>query len=321
LAYKGPYPHSNGGVTTGLVVSATTFGSAVINTGTISPNGIVVQSHAFISGGGIIDSGGTAVISGGIKVDSSSKIVASGGSTLTAIDIISATRFAGGISNAGVLSAAHSGILVSAVTTFAGGIVNNGTIVASLFGVRVDGGGLISGGIRVAGNGKISAASGIVVENTTTFVGGISNAGTISAALSGIAVKNTATFAGGISDTGAISGSRRGILISGGDVVSGGIRVATSGRVVATFGSNTGVAVEVANATSFAGGISNAGTLQAAQSGLVVSGVTTFAGNIVNSGSVIDQSGLGIAVEDVAVFGNTGAGGITNAGKIRAPAA
>ena len=121
MAYKGPFPHTNAGAITGLVVSATTFGGAVKSAGTISPNGIVVES-----GGGIIDSGATAVISGGVHVDSKSRIAANGGSTITAIDIFGATTFAWGhyqrrhalrrpsgqaISNSGTVAGGFNGIV------------------------------------------------------------------------------------------------------------------------------------------------------------------------------------------------------------------
>jgi hypothetical protein len=71
---------------------AATFSGGVTNTGTICPGGISVISGAFLSGGGILDSG---VVSGGIKVDSNSRIVA--GSTQTAIAVKNVSMFAGGI--------------------------------------------------------------------------------------------------------------------------------------------------------------------------------------------------------------------------------
>jgi hypothetical protein len=82
-----------------MVISHTTFSGGVTNAGTIGTGGISVISGAFLSGGGIFDSG---VIVGGIKVDSSSKIVANGGTT-TAIAVENTNTFGGGISNAGLL--------------------------------------------------------------------------------------------------------------------------------------------------------------------------------------------------------------------------
>ena len=76
MAFNWPYPTVFSGNTAAMVISHTTFSGGVTNTGTIGPGGISVISGAFLSGGGILDSG---VIVGGIKVDSSSKIVANGG--------------------------------------------------------------------------------------------------------------------------------------------------------------------------------------------------------------------------------------------------
>ena len=107
------FPRSSAAAfTTGVVISGT-VGGGVTNSGTISPNGIIVKSGAFISGGNIVDTG---VISGGITVDDHSKIVASVGS---AIDVNDTTTFAGGISNAGSISAlTGGGIRVTSVTAF-----------------------------------------------------------------------------------------------------------------------------------------------------------------------------------------------------------
>jgi hypothetical protein len=133
MAFTGPYPTIFSGHATAMVISHTTFSGGVTNTRTIDSKGISVVSGAFLSGGGILDTG---TVVGGIKVDSSSKIVASGGSTQTAIAVENTTAFTGGISNAGLLSAVHDGILVGSTApnvqapVFSGGIRNRGTIIA-----------------------------------------------------------------------------------------------------------------------------------------------------------------------------------------------
>jgi hypothetical protein len=160
MAYPGPFPVVFSGATSQIRVSHTTFSGGVSNTGTIGAGGIVLISGAFISGGGIFDSG---IVSGGIKVDSSSKIVASGGATLTVIAIANTNTFGGGISNAGTISAAQSGIQVlGTVTNFAGGVVNNGRIAGggSQNGIFI-GASTASGGIVNCGGGTISAGGGI----------------------------------------------------------------------------------------------------------------------------------------------------------------
>jgi hypothetical protein len=150
MAYPGPFPVVFSGATSQIRVSHTTFSGGVSNTGTIGAGGIVLISGAFISGGGIFDSG---IVSGGIKVDSSSKIVASGGATLTVITIANTNTFGGGISNAGTMSAAQSGIQVlGTVTNFAGGVVNNGRIAGGgsqngiFIGASTASGGIVNSG-------------------------------------------------------------------------------------------------------------------------------------------------------------------------------
>jgi hypothetical protein len=130
MPFKGPYPTVFGGNTPAMLISHTTFSGDVTNTGTIGAGGISVISGAFLSGGGLFDSG---VIVGGIKVDSGSKIVAA--DTENAIAVVNTETFGGGISNAGKITATHhhDGVLVGSVSTFSGGIRNRGTIVAGTY--------------------------------------------------------------------------------------------------------------------------------------------------------------------------------------------
>jgi hypothetical protein len=177
MAFTGPYPTVFSGHTTAMVISATTFSSGVTNTGTIGPGGISVVSGAFLSGGGILDTG---TIAGGIKVDSSSKIVASGGTTKTAIAVKNTPTFGGGISNAGLISAFSDGILAASISVFSGGIRNNGTIVATSHAIVVSNATVFAGGITNSGHIAGGGISGAVwVSGVTRFSGGIVNASVV----------------------------------------------------------------------------------------------------------------------------------------------
>jgi hypothetical protein len=185
-----------------MLISHTTFSGGVTNAGTIGPGGISVVSAAFLSGGGILDSG---IVSGGIKVDASSKIVASGG-IHTAIAVENTTTFGGGISNAGLISAVNHGVLVQGVSTFTGGVTNSGRIASkSGFGIFVSSAGVFgnsnAGGIR--NGGTISGHGGINVDQVAVFVGGITNAGTISAHITDVFLRATA-FSGGVVNSGTL---------------------------------------------------------------------------------------------------------------------
>jgi hypothetical protein len=83
MAYEGPYPVVLGGYTSAVVISATTFGGGVINSGAIGFGGISLISGAFLSGGSFSDPG---LVLGGIKVDSGSRIVASGTTPARRVD-------------------------------------------------------------------------------------------------------------------------------------------------------------------------------------------------------------------------------------------
>jgi hypothetical protein len=201
VSFKGPYPTDFTGNTSAMVISDTTFSGGVTNAGVIGPGGIAVISSTFQSGG-IRDIG---VISGGISVDSHSKIVAGGGHTFTAIAVESTVTFAGGISNAGIISAPDAGILVAALSTFSGNISNAGTISAVQVGIKL---------------GTVTASSGVVPLPVKNFIGNVINTGTISAQI-GIEVFH-GSVNGGIVGNGTIAAGEFGSHTSGTLTVSSG---------------------------------------------------------------------------------------------------
>ena len=265
----------NGGVVSG--------GIQVSSKGAISAgkSGIVVENTATFAGG-ITDSGKITAKSHGILVSNVAMFGSGGpGGGITNTGAISVSNaaievsknlgsFTGGISNSGKLTALGEGIFVSSVAVFGnsssgGGITKSGTISAGQSGIRV---GLVftsfSGGISNASSGKIVSTSGIgIFVGTSIGVfgnpsagGGITNSGTISAHQSGILLQNFTTFAGGIGNSGKIAG---------------GLGIAL--KTIAVFGN-----------PNAEGGISNTGTISAANQGIFVDRVTTFGGTIVNSG-------------------------------------
>ena len=75
-----------------------------------------------------------------------------------------------------------------------------------------------------------------------------------------------------------------------------------------------GAAASSSAGSAFGEGIGNTGTIAAAQTGIVVSGVSTFAGGITNSSGGTISGAFGINVNNITQFGD----GIANAGTIRA---
>ena len=176
------------------------------------------------------------------------------------------------------------------------------------------------GGIQVSSKGVISAgSSGIVVENTATFGGGITNNGKIAALgqhgilVSNVAVVGTGGPGGGITNTGAISVSNAAIEVSkGGGSFAGGI--SNSGKLTAA---GEGIFVE---SIGVFGNASATGTISGRHTGIAVVGIATFAGAIANisGGKIASKTQAGILVSRVAAFGGGGAGGIFNSGTISA---
>ena len=109
------------------------------------------------------------------------------GSTFSAVNVHH-TTFSGNVTNSGTIGG--SGIVVTSSTFLSGGIIDSG----------IDSGGIsIDSQSKIIAKGAVGAgATGVLVENTTTFGGGISNAGRISASTGhGILVSNVAVFGAG----------------------------------------------------------------------------------------------------------------------------
>ena len=191
------------------------------------------------------------------------------------------SSFAGSISNSGALSGGSTDVDVRHVGTFNGGIINasTGTITgdygigvttAVVFGTSSAGGGISNAGKIVA-----TGAGGVYVSNVTTFLGGITNSGTITAANTGIEILGSSTIHGSIVDSGNILASTRGILIESTSKIA-----------------STKTAITVIGPT-FTGGISNAGVLTATGRGIAIGEnsagtsfiISTFSGGITNTGT------------------------------------
>ena len=307
-----------------VAVTNTSFTGNITNEGTVAPGGITFTNGTMT---GFISSSGN--ILGGINIDANSVIAHTG----TGIAITGST-FLGGITNAGTISAGAVGVgvgfakfiptptsfQVSPAATFTGGITNSGTISAGSAGIWVMAAGSFAGGITNAASGVIAAPGGIRVGfgtitggayTVSSFGGGITNQGVISAATSGIAVNGVSTFTGGISNSGTISVSgffSTGISVENVGTFSGGI--SNSGTI---FAGATGIHV-CGCVTTFLGGIANSGLISASSAGISVGSVSTFGGGINNSGTISAGFGPGIEVAGVDTF----SGGISNSGTISA---
>ena len=307
MAYTGPFPHTNTGVTSAIVVSGpTSFSGTVGNSGTISGGwtsnptpppgatgiGIAVGDDATINGH-IGNAGVISVSGGGIVV----------GGTSNAIDDSNVT---GGIINgsSGSITAGEWGIAVVYETQFTGGIVNN------------------AGGKITAGTAAGTPDSGIYVYDVGTFGGGVTNAGSITApGGAGIDIESAGIFTGNIVNSGNIFSLDTGIYVDSA-AISGytGNIGNTGGKIVST--DEEGVYVtDVAYSGKFTGNIGNTGTVSSYKTGLSVVDVggSGFTGTIGNGGKITSITATGIYVDSVAFdAGAVFSGNIQNNGSITA---
>jgi uncharacterized protein with beta-barrel porin domain len=299
---------------TGINVHSANVSSSIDNTGTISPNGIIVQTNSTITGS-ILDSG---TLAGGITIDNTSAI-----SAQTVAISITGLTFGGGIHNAGNVSATHSGIGFENVSAFSGGIANTGTINAGS-GIFLLGVSTFTGGISNSGTISAPKGNGVFVDGAATFTGGITNSGTITG-IEGIGVLNIATFQGSIVNVGGT-----GEISTGGNSIGVNNVTTFGGSIINNNAISGQSAIVVANVATFTGNISNGGSITATGTAAIrLDGGVTMNGAIINTGNILaSHLGIFIGGDDTvnstktAVLvqgpGLTFTGGISNAGVLNA---
>jgi len=279
-----------------ILLSTSTIGGNLTNSGTI---GGTVTSVSILDGStlvGALQNGATGVIQHGILVGTSSSI-------------------AGGISNAGTISAATGDTIAIMSNSRVNGLTNSGLISASSgAAIEVFGSTLGSG---LANTGTIAGSSGnaaINLENVSTLAGGITNSGLLTG---GVKVATSTTLVGGLANSGTISaltGSARGIEITNNSVLNGGIT--NSGLIDA---GSTGIHVEssilagaLVNTGTIAGGSHGIGLVDASVGNISNSGLvgdiflatSTLNGNLINSGTIQVSSRSGIEIAGSNITGN-----------------
>lgn len=347
----------------GIELSGATVQQGIVNAGSITAaeDGILIDGAATLNGG-----------IGNPGIDNSGTIDAQGGD---GIRVDEASTLSGGITNSGSITASggvtekSDGIEVDGTsTTVTGNVVNSGNIEADIGGININASATVQGDVRNAVGGVITAGSGgIAIHHTATVTGDIVNAGDIYGAAGiafspGIAVSRGADV-GGITNTGSIGSaadrisgdgievglsSTRGISNSG-DIYANfnGIDVTYSSQITGAIRNEVGGTIDVSGPTSdgitvsssdVSGGIHNAGTINAGNTGIAVDysgssieqGITNtgtidalyglYISSASVSGGITNEAGGLIDSGDVAIgvyYGNI-AGGITNKGTIRA---
>jgi uncharacterized protein with beta-barrel porin domain len=213
---------------------------------------------------------------------------------------IGGPSFFGSVTNSGNISSGpnQAGINIGA-SSFSGSVINGGLISAADIGILLENVTTFSGGI--ANSGTIDAGSigssgnqGIRLEGVKSFSGGINNTGVISTVGSGILADNVLSFTNGITNSGTISAGQYGICLCGfigGGSFSGGIVNQSTGIIM---GGTGGIAVS--SVAIFANGITNAGTISAGGSNVAISVTSdpTFSGGITNTGTITGYVGIAV---------------------------
>ena len=197
-----------------------------------------------------------------------------------------------------------TGVSITSGATVDGNVVNNGSITATNYGVSVNQG-TLTGSIVNTETGTITANTGalseaIYVQGPASSVGGIANYGTLN---------------GGIFVTGSAA---QGLVVGG---------ITNSGTINAGIGAgNFSADITVSEAT-LTGDVSNAGTITASQSGILLASAKVD-GDVSNSGQITATNGNGILLYNLASTGSgtyTGGpaivgGKVSNTGTITANA-
>ena len=287
--------------------SVPTFEGAIVNSGRlVAETGIHYGFFAVFGGsasGGITNSG-----------------------TITASDrgilLANGTIFNGVVANSSVIAAHGTGIW-----TLSGGVSNSGKITAiSGAGIQISKSssttvlGSTSAGGSVVNSGTISAAQGIVVQ-ADTIAGAIINANLIVAKgdpfahSDGIVVRGVGTFLGGVSNRGSISARHIGIEFGKSTTNAFGVSsvvgsIVNSGTITA----KTGIALYASTITS---AIIDSGSIKATSHGILIERASeilssktaidiagpTFTGGISNSGVISGSAGIEIkSAHPVSIF-------------------
>lgn len=269
--------------------------------------GVCIANTSF---DGFLESTGTITTTGISVVNSQI------GTASNAGGIVSSGSLSGGISvdAASTINAGHtadSAIVVGG--SFTGGVSNAGTLLG-FHGILFEAG-TITGG--ATNSGSITATSvGVLVRGSgSTFTGNIANSGTITAGSVGVLVVDASMTGDVINDVGGVISATTGMAVQiiqvpsfAGGVINNGRMVGFDGIVVSqvgVFGGTTGVV--------------NTGNIGATHAGILVGGssastpTVTFTGGIRNSGTI--SAGLGIVLANVGSF----SGGINNSGAVLGP--
>jgi len=249
-------------------------GNAISNLGTITVTGLT---------GGTLSNASAIVMgsTGTLSLSSGATLINTGGTI---------SNIAGGSFVIDSSSKVQNGTLLGAVT-------NSGTISSTgansvTFGSAVVNGGALAGTLTTTGTANSFGATTAVTNTGTLLAGtggsinwiGGTNSGTLGSGSGALTVTGTLANAGGTINGGTVTATVNGGTISGNIAGSGGTfnNVLFAGASL-TNGSITGASDTATGTNTFAGSITNSGTLA------INSGTSTVTGTITNTGTINDN--------------------------------
>lgn len=317
--------------------TATVYGGAVANNGTLSVMQTTLTSNTALTGGAISNDGMITLNQATFASNQASQRGGGFSNIYGGTSTISASRFeqnkggfyGGGISNSGSLIVSNTNIITNTALNGAG-ITNDGSITMTQILIhenRATGNG---GGFASLYTSHATFTNATITNNIATiYGGGIANNGTLSVTKS-LIKSNKATLGGGLSSDGTLTMSQTTIVTNtasnGGGMVnrSGGIANVYQSMIEQNTATNGGALVNAAagklnlTQTNIAQNVATNGTAGIVNEGNVAISTSTIAANSATNGSggIANASGATTDVLQSTISGNrtTGnGGGLTNA--------
>lgn len=225
-------------------------------------------------------------------VSTGSSITIANGGEVGGISMTSYTPTQSSINAEGIINNT-TGIGINIMnSSLSNGISNSGTISTSGSGIVISNTSTINGGISNSGAMSSTTGTGILINSASTVSGGISNSGSIEVGgvFVGITITSDSIIEGDITNSGLIEVNQgNGILLRGNSTINGGI--SNNG----TIRSITNNGIEVLNTSNIQGNISNHGVISVGNEGLSIHNASTVSGSISNNGTISGgQNGISI---------------------------
>jgi|GEM_PF-444769 len=236
------------------------------------------------------------------------------------------TRLNSGLTNSGTIAATNGqAIRFQLNTSLSGGLTNSGLLTGTTSGIGISNGANVLDTLNNLSTGMITAtgASGSAITITSGHISnGLTNQGRIAGVLTGILLKTNGTLSGGLTNSGTISGTASSIKLTGTTVAAPTMSAfinQSGGTIIATGTSAAGIAL---TRGIIVNGLTNAGLISSALTGILAKTNGTIAGGLTNSGTIagtvsaIKLMGTGTLYPTISALINQAGGTINGTGTL-----